>query len=91
MSDPGRSDLNEGDEGSPQAGNGDEIKDEDLKTAAFLNNYEFVSDWLKCFNKEETDQEVYAERRGNVLRQACYFHSIDVVKCIAQPGDCEGE
>ena len=70
---------------------GDAIVDTDLETATFHNSSEFVADWLKCFTKEETDKQIYAERRGTVLRRACYFHSVDVVKCIAQPGNCEGE
>ena len=73
------------------AGNGDDIMDGVLETAALYNNLGFVSDWLMSFTKEETDKEVYAKRRGSVLRRACYYHSVDVVNCIAQPGHCDGE
>jgi len=78
---------------SDSTGNSDGILDEDLETAAFHNrNLDFVRDWLMRFAEEEiTDKEVYAKRRGRLLRRACYYHSVDVVMLILQPEKCAGE
>ena len=62
-----------------------DISYKDLEMAAFHNNEALVQDWLKNCK----DQQDY-QCQGNLLSQAAYYHSVDVVRCIVSIGNCDG-
>ena len=57
-----------------------------LEMAVSHNNQALVLDWLE----NRKDQQDY-QWRGNLLSQAAYCHSVDVVRCIVSFGNCDGQ
>ena len=68
---------------------------EDLKTATFLNNLSFVSEWLQTCAVEKENKDENQKWMGSLLGLAAYHHSVDVVLCIIDHirslDDCKGE
>ena len=67
----------------------DVISYEDLETATFHNNRDFVQQWLQ--NSDHAKGTDFLKWQGNLLRRAAYFHSADVVECILSHGACHGK
>jgi len=68
----------------------DMISYQDLETAAFHNNTEFVQEWLQ--NSVHAKNKNFRQWRGELLRRAAYLHSVDVVECIVSyGGSCTGQ
>jgi len=62
--------------------------DEDLESAVFFDNKAFVLSWLKSLTNE--DKKACRERRGDVLRKASHFHSVEVIRCVLCSGYFSG-
>ena len=58
---------------------------QDLETAAFHNNKEFILQWLQ--NLDNQRNKNFQKWLGDLLRRAAYLHSVDVVECIMSCGD----
>lgn len=71
-------------EGQHEQENGLAISYEDLETAAFSNNQEFIQDWLR------SQQDDQLQWRGRLLSRAAYHHSVDAVRCIIASGNSGG-
>ena len=69
-------DENQEDDGS--------ITYQDLETAAFHNNKEFVQHWLQ--NSDNVRNRNFQRWLGDLLRRAAYLHSYDVVGCLLSYG-----
>ena len=67
----------------------DTIIYQDLETAAFHNNKDFIVHWLE--NAEYKKNKNFQKWSGDLLRRAAYLHSVDVVECIVSyGGHCSG-
>jgi len=62
--------------------------DEDLESAVFYDNKAFVLGWIENFTDE--DKKGCRERRGDVLRKASHFHSVEVIQCVLSSGYFSG-
>ena len=67
-----------------QTAEDDTITYQDLETAAFHNNKEFVRQWLQ--NPDNQRNKNFQKWLGILLRRAAYLHSFDVVECIVSYG-----
>lgn len=73
-----------------QAEDDDTITYQDLETAAFHNNKEFIEHWLE--NVEYKRNKNFQKWSSDLLRRAAYLHSVDVVECIVSyGGHCAGK
>jgi len=69
-----------GDENLPE----DDIAYQDLETAAFHNNKDFILLWLQ--NADYKKNKNFNKWSSDLLRRAAYLHSVDVVECIVSYG-----
>ena len=67
-----------GDENQPAED--DAIAYQDLETAAFHNNKDFILHWLQNANYKKNKN--FQKWLSDLLRRAAYLHSVDVVECI---------
>ena len=73
-----------------QAEDDDTITYQDLETAAFHNNKDFIVHWLQ--NSEYKRNKNFQKWLSDLLRRAAYLHSVDVVECIVSDGGhCTGK